>query len=179
MKKIMVVIGSARQGRAADKIVQLVSNELAKHPDLKVDIADLKEVGLPFYDHPLPPSMPGFEYQTPETKQWGERVAANDGFIFLTPEYNHSTSAILKNAIDWVYTGWNNKPVAFVSWGVDSGVRAVEHLRQIVQWPMLTPLLTATHIPLFTAFDKDGKLVDNSVSVKLARTVDELEKSLK
>jgi NAD(P)H-dependent FMN reductase len=178
MKKVMVIVGSVRKGRTAEKVLPLVTNELRKHPGLELDIADLKDIPLPFYDHPQSPSTPGFTYEHPLTAEWAKRVAAADGFIFLTPEYNHSTTAVLKNAIDWVYEGWNHKPVAFVSWGVDKGVRAVEHLRQIVQWPLMRPLRNATYIPAYTAFDHEGRLLDDSIPKKLERTVDQLEEAL-
>jgi NAD(P)H-dependent FMN reductase len=179
MKRVMVIVGSVRKGRTAEKVLPLVKEELEKYPDLEVDVADLKDIALPFYDHPQSPSTPGFMYEHPVTAEWARRVGAADGYIFLTPEYNHSTTAVLKNAIDWVYKEWNHKPVAFVSWGVDKGVRAVEHLRQIVQWPLMLPLRNATYIPAYTAFDQDGTLVDDSVRKKLAHTIGQLEDTLK
>jgi NAD(P)H-dependent FMN reductase len=178
MKKILVVVGSVRKNRKADLILPLVKEVLEKHPDLEVDIADLKDVQLPFFDHPASPMMPGFMPDDPEAAKWVKRVDAADGFIFMTPEYNHSTTGALKNAIDWVYHGWVGKPVAFVSWGVQSGVRAVEHLRQIVLWPHMKPLRTATYIPIFSAFDQDGKLADESVHTNIERTVQELKEAV-
>lgn len=178
MKKVMVIVGSVRKNRTADKVLPLVKAELQKHPKLEVDFADLKDIELPFFNDALSPSNPDFTYTTRETADWAKRVGAADGFIFLTPEYNYSTSAVLKNAIDWVYQGWQHKPVAYVSWGVDKGVRAVEHLRQIAAWPQMMPLRDATYIPAYTAFDQQGKLIDESVPGRIARTVSQLEETL-
>lgn len=173
----MVVVGSVRKNRSADKILPLVQTALAKHTDIQVNIADLQDIPLPFYDHALSPSNPDFVHEHPETAAWAERVGKADGYVFLTPEYNHSTSAVLKNAIDWVSGEWAHKPVAFVSWGVDSGVRAVEHLRQITLQLRLTPLRRATYIPVFTAFDEHGN-ADERVPRHLEQTIQELYTAL-
>lgn len=90
---------------------------------------DLRDYPLPHLDEPLPPTMG--QYQNDHTKQWAEKIASFDGFVFVTPEYNHSTSGVLKNAIDYLYTEWNNKAAGFVSYGGVGGARAVEHLRLV------------------------------------------------
>lgn len=178
MKKIMVIVGSVRKKRTADKVLPLVKEELQKHPELEVDIADLKDIALPFFDNIVSPSNPNFSHEYDATAAWDKRVTEADGFIFLVPEYNYSVPAVLKNAIDWVYEGWHGKPVAYVAWGVDSGVRAVEHLRQIAAWPKMVPLRDATYIPFLTAFDKDGNLQDESVRARIAQTIKQLEEAL-
>ena len=71
------------------------------------------------------------QYAGDHTKAWAEKIAAYDGFVFVTPEYNHSTSGVLKNAIDYLYAEWNNKAAAFVCYGSLGGARAIEHLRAI------------------------------------------------
>lgn len=179
MKNVMVIIGSVRENRFADRVLPLVLAELKNHPQLEIDLADLKDIKLPFYNNKYSPSHPNFKYEDEITAGWAKRVEAADGFIFLTPEYNYSTSAVLKNAIDWVYEGWNHKPVAFVAWGVDKGVRAVESLRQIAAWPQMRPLRNATYIPAFAAFDTNGKLVDENIPKQISRTVGQLEEVLK
>jgi len=97
--------------------------------DAHYELVDLADHPLPLLDEPMPPSLG--QYQRPHTKQWGEKVGAFDGYVLVTPEYNHSTSAALKNALDYVYGEWNSKAVGFVSYGGLGGVRAVEHLRLI------------------------------------------------
>ena len=78
----------------------------------------------------MPPSFG--QYSRPHTFPWAEKIAEFDGYVFVTPEYNHSTSGALKNAIDYLYKEWNNKAAGFVSYGTAGGTRAVEHLRLIM-----------------------------------------------
>jgi NAD(P)H-dependent FMN reductase len=77
-----------------------------------------------------PPSLG--QYTKPHTLAWAEKIASFDGYVFVTPEYNHSTSGALKNAIDFLYREWNNKAAGFVSYGSVGGTRAVEHLRLVM-----------------------------------------------
>jgi len=98
--------------------------------DVEVELIDLAEVNLPFLDEPVPALM--HQYSKDHTKKWAEKIGSGDGYIFVTPEYNHSYSAVLKNAIDFLNLEWNNKPVSFISYGsVAAGSRAVEHLRSV------------------------------------------------
>ena len=97
--------------------------------DAEFELVDLRDFPLPHLDEPLPPIMG--EYRHDHTKSWSEKVASFDGFVMVTPEYNHSTSGVLKNAIDYLYAEWNNKAVGFVSYGSVGGARAAEHLRLI------------------------------------------------
>ena len=92
-----------------------------------VDIADFK---LPLLDEPVPPSMGQYTHE--HTKTWAKKIASFDGYVFVTPEYNHGISGALKNAIDYLYREWNNKAAGFVSYGSANGVRAVEHLRLVM-----------------------------------------------
>jgi NAD(P)H-dependent FMN reductase len=92
-------------------------------------LLDLRDYPLPHLDEPLPPSRG--QYQNDQTKQWAATIASFDGFVIVTPEYNHGTSGVLKNAIDYLYAEWNNKAVGFVSYGTAGGARAVEHLRLV------------------------------------------------
>src|SRR5258708_19275227 len=89
-------------------------------------------------DEPLPPTMG--QYAGEHTKAWAKKIAAYDGFIFVTPEYNHSTSGVLKNAIDYLYAEWNNKAAAFVSYGSLGGAPAIEHLRAILSQLQVPPV---------------------------------------
>ncbi|WP_424556337.1 NADPH-dependent FMN reductase [Streptacidiphilus pinicola] len=93
---------------------------------MRIGIADYP---LPHLDEPVPPFMG--QYQNGHTKEWAAKIGSFDGFIFVTPEYNHSTSGALKNAIDYLFAEWNNKAVGIVSYGSVGGARAAEHLRLI------------------------------------------------
>jgi NAD(P)H-dependent FMN reductase len=148
--KLMIVNGSARVGRASDKIQDWVVDILKEDADLELDIVDLKEVNLPFYDEPLPPSANNGQFQNPKGTAWAKRVAEADAFLFLTAEYNHGPTAILKNALDWVYEGWQFKPAGFVSYGaVSGGIRAVQQLKLNLLHLKVFPVNYNVHIPLW------------------------------
>ncbi len=130
MVKIGIVVGSTRPGRNAESVARWVFENAKKRADAEFEIVDIKSFNLPLYDEPIPPSAG--KYQLPHTKAWAEKIASLDAFVFVTPEYNHGTSAALKNAIDFVYGEWNNKAAGFVSYGSSNGARAVEHLRLVM-----------------------------------------------
>jgi len=102
----------------------------ARRTDAQYELVDIADFDLPLLDEPVPPSQG--KYSKPHTLAWAAKVAGFDGFVFVTPEYNHSTSAALKNALDFLYAEWNDKAAGFVGYGSEGGTRAVEHLRQIV-----------------------------------------------
>lgn len=129
--KIAIIIGSTRPGRKADQVANWVLEQANKRNDAEYSIVDLADFNLPLLDEVIPASMG--QYQNDHTKAWAEAVDQYDGYVFITPEYNHSTSGALKNALDFVYAEWNNKAAGFVSYGAaSSGARAVEHLRLMV-----------------------------------------------
>lgn len=130
MLKIKVIAGSVRPGRFNIQPATWVAELASKNPDLDVELVDLQEVNLPFYNEPKPAMMGDYEHE--HTKQWAEKIGEADGFIFVTPEYNHSYSPVLSNALSYLNAEWNYKPVSFVSYGsMAGGARAVEHLRGI------------------------------------------------
>jgi NAD(P)H-dependent FMN reductase len=130
MPNIKIITGSNRPGRFNIQPAEWIASIAKSRTDAEVQLLDLAEVNLPFLNEPNPPMKQ--EYQFEHTKQWAKEIAEADGFIFVTPEYNHSFSPLLKNAIDYLYREWNYKPVAFVSYGsLAGGSRAVEHLRAV------------------------------------------------
>jgi len=122
-----------------------------------VELVDLQEIKLPYLDEPTPPLMK--QYTKEHTKKWSKSIDEADGFIFVTPEYNHSYSPVLKNAIDYLWYEWNYKPVSFVSYGsIAGGARAVEHLRSIVAEVKLYDLREQVILPNYWEnLDKNGK----------------------
>jgi NAD(P)H-dependent FMN reductase len=129
--RIGIIIGSTRPGRHGEAIGHWVDAVAQQRQDADFDLIDLVDVGLPLLDEPLPPAM-GEPPQHEHTRRWAKTVDTYDGFVLVTPEYNHSPPAALKNALDFLFAEWNDKAVAFVGYGSAGGVRAVEHLRQIV-----------------------------------------------
>lgn len=126
--RIGIILGSTRPGRNGEAVARWV-HERSEGRDAEYEVIDLADFPLPHLDEALPPSFGA--YANPHTKEWAKKIAQFDGYIFVTPEYNHSVSGVLKNAIDYLYAEWNNKAAAFVSYGTVGGARAIEHLRAI------------------------------------------------
>lgn len=150
MTKIAIIIGSTRPQRKGEVVAKWVFEIAKKRTDAEFELIDLKEVNLPFLDEPLPAGSG--KYSQPHTKAWAARIAPFDGFVFVTPEYNHSTSPALKNAIDFLFAEWRNKACGFVGYGGVSGARAIEHLRSIVSNFEMADVRSAVGIAEFTEF---------------------------
>jgi NAD(P)H-dependent FMN reductase len=151
MIKIAIIIGSTRPGRNAPSVAQWVYDRAVKRNDAEYELLDLQDFNLPLLDEPVPPSFG--QYSQPHTKAWSERIRSFDGYIFVTPEYNHGTSGALKNAIDFLYKEWNNKAAAFVAYGSSNGVRAVEQLRQVMAEIQIADVRAHVGFSLFTDFE--------------------------
>lgn len=130
MVNLAIIIGSTRPGRVSEAVARWVYEIAQKRRDAKFELVDIKEFNLPLLDEPIPPSMG--KYSQEHTKKWAAKIASFDGYIFVTPEYNHGISGALKNAIDFLFAEWNNKAAGFVGYGSAGGVRAVEQLRLVM-----------------------------------------------
>jgi NAD(P)H-dependent FMN reductase len=128
--RIAVILGSTRPGRRSEAVAQWVLTIANSRTDATFELIDLAEVNLPFLDEPVP-ALFG-EYANAHTREWASRIASYDGFVFITPEYNHSFPAVLKNALDYLYAEWNDKAAGFVGLGGGGGLRAVEQLRLVL-----------------------------------------------
>ncbi|HEV2165903.1 MAG TPA: NADPH-dependent FMN reductase, partial [Thermoplasmata archaeon] len=104
-------------------------------------------------------------YSKPHTQTWAAKIATFDGFVFITPEYNHSTSAALKNALDFIYAEWNNKAAGFVGYGSSGGVRAVEHLRGIAAELQIATVRAQVVLSLATDFENYSKFAPDPQKV--------------
>ncbi|MGK5440269.1 NADPH-dependent FMN reductase [Micromonospora sp. URMC 105] len=151
MTRIGIIIGSTRPGRNGAAVGQWVHEVAAQRSDAEFEIVDLIDYKLPHLDEIYPPSMG--QYQQPHTLAWASKIASFDGFVMVTPEYNHSTSGALKNAIDFLFAEWNNKAVGFVSYGALGGARAVEHLRLVAGELMMADVRAQVALSLFTDFE--------------------------
>ena len=127
MLKIGIIVGSTRPGRKAAVVAAWVYEILKSRKDAEFEIVDIAEYKLPLLDEPVSPTMN--QYSKAHTKTWSAKIDSLDAYIFVTPEYNHATSAALKNAIDFLFHEWNNKAAGFVGYGGAGGVLAVENLR--------------------------------------------------
>ena len=151
MTIISVIVGSTRQGRFSEKPAQWIFEHLRKRKEIEARLLDLRDFPMPFFDQAVPPSMPGRPpYPNEVVQKWTAQIGASDGFVFVTPEYNYGTSAVLKNAIDWVYPEWNRKAAAFVSYGSAMGARAVQQLRETAIEVQMAPIRSSVPLPVAT-----------------------------
>jgi NAD(P)H-dependent FMN reductase len=131
MVQIAIIVGSTRPGRRGRVVAEWVAAQAAREqPAAGFDIVDLADFALPMLDEQQPAVFG--RYGNAHTVHWAETVARFDGFVFVTPEYNHSIPAALKNALDFLYAEWNNKAAGFVGYGLHGATRAIEHLRLIL-----------------------------------------------
>ncbi|MCW2523118.1 MAG: NADPH-dependent oxidoreductase [Frankiales bacterium] len=151
MTRIGVILGSTRPGRRGEPVARWVMEEAGQRTDAEFELVDLADYPLPHLDEPLPPSMG--QYQNAHTQQWAAAIARFDGYVFITPEYNHSTSGVLKNALDYLYAEWNNKAMGVVSYGAVGGARAAEHLRLVAGELQLADVRTNVALSLITDFE--------------------------
>lgn len=127
--RVGIVVGSTRPQRKGVAVAQWIQSIAGGRATEIYEIVDIADFDLPLLDEPFPPASGRRERL--HTLRWAAAIEVFDAFVFVTPEYNHSISAALKNAVDYLHQEWVDKAVAFVSYGADGGVRAVEHLRQI------------------------------------------------
>jgi NAD(P)H-dependent FMN reductase len=146
--KIQIIIGSTRQNRFSEKPANYLFEELKKREDTQAELIDLRDWPLPFYDEPVSVGANKGIYSNPMGAQWAAKIGEGDGYVIVSPEYNHGYTAVLKNALDWVYPEWNKKPVGFVSYGNAGGARAIEQLRQVVVELKMIPMFNSIHIPV-------------------------------
>jgi NAD(P)H-dependent FMN reductase len=151
MTRIGIILGSTRPNRNGEQVARWVYDLASQRSDAEFELVDLRDYPLPHLDEPLPPSMG--QYQNEHTQQWAEKIASFDGFVFVTPEYNHSTSGVLKNAIDYLYAEWNNKAAGFVSYGAVGGARAAEHLRLVAGELQMADVRQQVALSLLTEFE--------------------------
>ncbi|RYE86603.1 MAG: NADPH-dependent oxidoreductase [Oxalobacteraceae bacterium] len=145
MIKIGVIVGSTRPGRKALDVANWVLDIAGMRGDALFELVDIQDFKLPLLDEPVPPSMG--QYSQPHTLAWAARIAEFDGFVFVTPEYNHATSGALKNAIDFLFKEWNNKAAGFVGYGSVGGARAIENLRLVMGELMVADVRAPPTLP--------------------------------
>lgn len=127
--KIGIIIGSIREGRLGGTVGAWVAEAAAGRTDATWELIDLRDFHVPLLTSSVHPMAARKQYDSPEVNAWSRAIDACDGFVFVTPEYNHSIPGAFKNAVDVLGSEWMGKPVAFVSYGSAGGHRAVEHWR--------------------------------------------------
>lgn len=157
------------------QVAEWFSRIAHEHAGFEVHVVDLAALNLPLLDEPEA-AVEGQPYQHEHTRQWSALTTAADAFAFVMPEYNQGYTAPLKNALDYLYSEWNDKPVAFVSYGMSSGgMRAATLLRPVVSALKMIPVADSVVIHLRQACDAEGRLTPTAAMGKAAQTtLDEL-----
>ncbi len=174
MIRTAIVVGSTRPGRKADTVARWVYDIAQKRGDADFEIVDIADFNLPLLDEPIPPSIG--RYSRPHTMAWAEKIASFDAYVFVTPEYNRSTSGALKNALDFLYREWNNKAAGFVGYGGAGARNAIEHLRgvmgelQIADVRAQVALTLAADFENYTTF-KPGPSQETSLNTMLDQVI--------
>lgn len=172
--KIGIITGSTRPGRAGAAVGQWVYDEAIQREDAEFVLIDLDSYDLPLLSEPTVPGAAGGEYETEETRAWAATIAELDGFVFVTPEYNHGVPAALKNALDVLGPEWMHKGIAFVGYGADNGVRAVEQWRVITANVKLHAARAQLALGLFTDWADGGFAPPERRVGELSTVLDEL-----
>jgi NAD(P)H-dependent FMN reductase len=149
--RIGIILGSTRPNRNGEQVAQWVFDIATERTDAEFELVDLRDYPLPHLDEPNRPSLGQYAHE--HTKEWAQKIASFDGFVFVTPEYNHGTSGVLKNAIDYLYAEWNNKAAGFVSYGSVGGARAAEHLRLVAGSLQMADVRQQVALSMITEFE--------------------------
>ena len=176
-----IIVGSTRPGRVGSRVAGWIAERTRSLPDVEIDLIELADVALPLLDEPEHPSKQRYTKQ--HTREWSARIAALDAFILVTPEYNYSYPAPLKNALDYLSAEWKNKPVALIGYGgTSSGTRAVQALLPVIL-SLGMICAGAMYVPLRQRLNKvDGTLEmteqDERAAADLIEKLDWLARSL-
>lgn len=175
MSNILVVVGSARVGRVADKILGYIKNDIEGREGATATVADLAELNLPFYNNEQPAMSPTHVQTDENVAAWSKLVADADSVVFITPEYNHNLSAIQKNALDWLFAEWNDKPVTAVAYGWSGGALAIAALREVLTNVKADIKQDMAQLGFMKDLNPDGSLLDDeSVATQIAAAIDEV-----
>lgn len=159
--KLQVIVGSTRPNRITLRVAKWVAATAQAMPDTEVELVDLADYNLPFLDEPLSPRYNPNRTPNPQAKRWLDKLAQADAFVIVTPEYNRSYSAVLKNAIDYVDFQMERKPVALVGHGTTGGAQAIAHLRGVLPGIHAVTVPSATFLMLAAEIlDEHGNLRD-------------------
>ncbi len=176
--QIGIILASIREGRFGEWPARWVYAQMQGRDACSVELIDLREYALPMFQEPVSPKYVKGDYRTSETNRWAHKVAALDGFIVVTPEYNHGYPSALKNNIDYLYHEWSKKPVAFVGYGLSGGASAISQLRTVATELEMVPMRTEVYIrDPWNLVEKGGTLKEgvlDQYAPVLERQLDEL-----
>ncbi len=157
--KLQVIIGSTRPGRVSERIAKWVASEAKNLSESEVELVDLADYNLPMLDEPISPQYNPNRKPNLTSRKWLDKLAEADAYVLVTPEYNRSYSAVLKNALDYIDFQFAKKPVALVAHGSTGGAQAVAHLRGVLPGLLAVTVAKATFlIRISDNIDENGKL---------------------
>lgn len=156
--KIGIIIGSVRDGRVGENVATWVAEQAATRSEAEFEVIDLAALNVPILTAETLPAAAKKQYDSEAVTRWSAAVDACDGFVFVTPEYNHGVPGAFKNAVDSLGPEWTGKTVGFVSYGADAGVRSVEQWRQIIANFEMHDVRQQVSLRRFEEFGQDGSL---------------------
>ena len=177
--KVGIIDGSIREGRKSTSVAEWVKQNADNHGGAEFEIVPLADFNIPLLTRATVPGAANRQYDTPEVQKWSEAIDSYDAFIFVTPEYNHGVPGALKNAFDSIGPEWMNKSAALVSYGADSGVRAVEQWRQILANFNMHVVRSQVSLSLFTEFGENGVAPEERRTGEINGLIDQLLASVK
>lgn len=172
--KIGIIIGSIREGRAGQAVAEWVKASADQREGVDFELVDLASFDLPLLTSATVPGMANRQYDDERVTRWSQAIDSYDGFVFVTPEYNHSIPGGFKNAFDSIAPEWMGKTVGFVSYGADNGVRAVEHWRAVVANFSMHDVRQQVSLSLFTELGQDGLTLEDRRQGELETLLDQL-----
>ena len=174
MTRIGIIIGSTRPNRVGEQVARWVLDRAAGREDAEFGLIDLRDHPLPHLNEPVP-AMRGAEYEHEHTRVWSSTIAAYDGYVLVTPEYNNAAPPVLVNALNFLFHEWANKAVGLVSYGVDGGARAAAQLRMISGPLQMADVAYSVTLSLFTHFENFSVLKpDARATASLTTTLDQV-----
>ncbi len=165
--KVLIVVGSARQGRVADKVADYIVSTLGNRDGVEVETVDLASLGLPFFDNQTLPAMEGYVPNTQAGLDWQTAVTGADRVIMTVAEYNHSYTPVLKNALDHLYKEWSGKPVALVGYGSVGGARAIAALEPVIGNVGIDMRSDEAQLVFGEHLSYSGEIIDQEATAKL------------
>lgn len=177
---ILLIPGSARPNSAGKQVSKLVSQQLANNEDVNVTIADVAGLNLPFYDNIAPPASDDFSIDNQAVQAWSDQVKSADAVVLIMPEYNHAMSALQKNAIDWLFSEWRDKPAGVVAYGFYGGQHSIDNFQAINDNIKLDVVEPIVQLYLGKDINFDGSPIDESlVTAKVVLATDALVAKLR
>jgi NAD(P)H-dependent FMN reductase len=171
--KILVIVGTVRDGRMGKVVADWYLKEASKASlDVELELLDIKALDLPIFSEATPPF---FHQYSPTQEKLARLIGSAEGFVFITAEYNYSIPGSLKNFIDYLAAEWGNKAAAYVGYGTDGGIRAIEHLVQVMRYLRVAnvgPQITIRTI--WGALDENGELREGYARGDVAELLQEL-----